>query len=46
MWWGLRSREQPAGYPWLNRSELSHELKNMEKDGLLTVRKNPFVVLF
>lgn len=38
------NREQLASYLGLNRSVLSHELKNMEKDGLLTVRKNHFVV--
>ena len=32
------NREELASYLGLNRSVLSHELKNMEKDGLLTVR--------
>lgn len=38
------NREELANYLGLNRSVLSHELKNMEKDGLLTVRKNHFVL--
>lgn len=40
------NREQLASYLGLNRSVLSHELKNMERDGILTVRKNHFVVYF
>lgn len=35
-------REQLANYLGLNRSVLSHELKKMEKDGILKVRKNHF----
>ena len=38
------NREELASYLGLNRSVLSHELKNMEKDGLLTVRKNHFIL--
>ncbi|MCB6413535.1 Crp/Fnr family transcriptional regulator [Dorea acetigenes] len=38
------NREQLASYLGLNRSVLSHELKKMEKEGLLTVRKNHFVL--
>lgn len=38
------NREELANYLGLNRSVLSHELKNMEKDGLLTVRKNHFIL--
>lgn len=39
------NREQMANYLGLNRSVLSHELKNMEKEGILTVQKNHFVIL-
>lgn len=39
------NREQLASYLGLNRSVLSHELKNMEKEGLLLVKKNHFVLL-
>ena len=38
------NREELANYLGLNRTVLSHELKNMEKDGLLTVRKNHFIL--
>ena len=38
------NREQLASYLGLNRSVMSHELKKMEKEGLLTVRKNHFVL--
>lgn len=38
------NREQMANYLGLNRSVLSHELKSMEKEGILTVRKNHFVI--
>ena len=38
------NREQMASYLGLNRSVLSHELKMMEKEGILTVRKNHFVI--
>ena len=38
------NREELANYLGLNRSVVSHELKNMEKDGLLTVRKNHFIL--
>ena len=38
------NREELANYLGLNSSVLSHELKNMEKDGLLTVRKNHFIL--
>ena len=40
------NREQLANYLGLNRSVLSHELKKMEKEGMLTVRKNHFTVKF
>ncbi len=36
------NREELSNYLGINRSVLSHELKNMERDGLLTVRKNHF----
>lgn len=36
------NREQLANYLGINRSVLSHELKAMESEGLLTVRKNHF----
>lgn len=36
------NREEMANYLGLNRSVLSHELKKMEREGLLTVRKNHF----
>ncbi|MGN0423342.1 MAG: Crp/Fnr family transcriptional regulator [Lachnospiraceae bacterium] len=39
------NREQLANYLGLNRSVLSHELKKMEKEGLLIVRKNHFILL-
>lgn len=39
------NREQLANYLGINRSVLSHELKNMEKDGLLIVHKNHFTLL-
>lgn len=39
------NREQLANYLGLNRSVLSHELRRMEKDGLLSVRKNHFELL-
>ena len=39
------NREELANYLGLNRSVLSHELKKMEKDGILSVRKNHFVLL-
>lgn len=38
------NREQLANYLSLNRSVLSHELKKMEKEGILKVRKNHFIV--
>ena len=38
------NREELANYLGVNSSVLSHELKNMEKDGLLTVRKNHFIL--
>ena len=38
------NREQLASYLGLNRSVLSHELKKMENEGILTVRKNHFVI--
>ena len=38
------NREELANYLGVNRSVLSHDLKNMEKDGLLTVRKNHFIL--
>ena len=38
------NREQLANYLGLNRSVLSHELKTMEKEGLLIVRKNHFIL--
>lgn len=39
------NREQLANYLGLNRSVLSHELKKMEKEGLLKVHKNHFIIL-
>lgn len=39
------NREQLANYLGINRSVLSHELKCMENEGLLTVRKNHFRLL-
>ena len=39
------NREQLANYLGINRSVLSHELKIMEKDGLLIVHKNHFTLL-
>ena len=36
------NREQMANYLGINRSVLSHELKKMEKEGILKVRKNHF----
>ena len=38
------NREPLASYLGLNRSVLSHELKKMENEGILTVRKNHFVI--
>ena len=38
------NREQLASYLGLNRSVLSHELKKMEKEGMLKVRKNHFIL--
>ena len=38
------NREQLASYLGLNRSVLSHELKKMEQEGLLKVRKNHFIL--
>lgn len=38
------NREQLANYLGLNRSVLSHELKKMEKEGILTVKKNHFIL--
>ena len=38
------NREQLANYLGLNRSVLSHELKTMEREGLLIVRKNHFIL--
>lgn len=38
------NREELANYLGINRSVLSHELKNMEKEGLLAVRKNHFII--
>lgn len=39
------NREQLANYLGINRSVLSHELKKMEKEGILRVRKNHFELL-
>ena len=36
------TQEQVANYLGINRSVLSHELKKMEKEGILKVRKNHF----
>lgn len=38
------NREQLSNYLGLNRSVLSHELKKMEQDGILEVRKNHFLI--
>lgn len=38
------NREQLAAFLGLNRSVLSHELKKMEKEGFLKVRKNHFIL--
>lgn len=38
-------REELASYLCINRSVLSHELKKMEKEGLLRFRKNHFILL-
>ncbi len=38
------NREQLASYLGMNRTVLSHELKKMEQEGLLKVRKNYFVL--
>lgn len=38
------NREQLANYLGLNRSVLSHELKKMEREGILKVRKNHFAM--
>ena len=38
------NREQLANYLGLNRSVLSHELKKMEREGLLRVRRNHFIL--
>lgn len=38
-------REAMANYLCLNRSVLSHELKRMEREGLLQFRKNQFILL-
>lgn len=38
-------RESMANYLCINRSVLSHELKKMEKDELLTFKKNEFTLL-
>lgn len=39
------NREQLADYMCVNRTALSHELKNMEADGLIRCRKNHFQIL-
>ena len=39
------SREELACYLCVNRSALSHELRRMEKDGLIRFRKNRFTLL-
>ena len=39
------NREELADYLCVNRSALSHELKLMEKDSLITCRKNKFQIL-
>ena len=39
------NREELADYLCVNRSALSHELKNMEADGLIWCRKNHFKIL-
>ncbi len=38
------NREQLANYLGMNRTVLSHELKKMEQEGLLKVRKNHFIL--
>lgn len=38
------NREEMASYLCLNRSVLSHELRLMETDGILTCRKNHFIL--
>ena len=39
------SREELASYLDINRSVLSHELKSMERDGIIKVHKNNFILL-
>lgn len=39
------SREEMAAYLCVNRSALSHELSQMEQEGLITFRKNVFTLL-
>lgn len=39
------SREEMAAYLCVNRSALSHELGRMQKEGLITFRKNRFTLL-
>lgn len=39
------SREELASYLCVNRSALSHELRQMEQDGLIRFRKNRFTLL-
>ena len=39
------SREELASYLDINRSVLSHELKSMERDGIIKVHKNNFTLL-
>ena len=39
------NREELANYLGLNRSVLSHELKKMEQEGILKVRKKHFILL-
>jgi len=39
------SREELASYLDINRSVLSHELKSMEKEGIIKVHKNRFILL-
>ncbi len=39
------SREELASYLDINRSVLSHELKSMEKEGMIKVHKNRFTLL-
>ena len=38
------NREELADYLCVNRSALSHELKRMEREGILRTRKNLFVL--